>query len=199
MKWKNKSQHDSDSEDDSDCECENECVRVNSTDIYFYGDVNNENILDLISDLKTLERKLLKKAVDLPGYNPVITLHIKSDGGDVYAGMSAMDHLEKMRIHVHTVAEGCCASAATFLLLGGHKRFVAKRCQLLIHQLSSGFWGKYEEIKDEVKTCEQLMKMIKQIYIEKTNIPPKKLKAMMKRDIYLSSQECVEYGIAACL
>jgi ATP-dependent protease ClpP protease subunit len=69
----------------------------------------------------------------------------------------------------------------------------------LIHQLSSGFWGKYEEIKDEVKTCEQLMKMIRQIYTEKTNIPPKKLKAMMKRDIYLSSQECVEYGIAACL
>lgn len=199
MKWKNKSHHDSDSEYDSDSEHENEYVRVNSTDIYFYGDVNNENILELISDLKTLERKLLKKAVDLPGYTPVITLHIKSDGGDVYAGMSAMDHLETMKVQVYTIAEGCCASAATFLLLGGHKRYVSKRCQILIHQLSSGFWGKYEEIKDEVKTCEQLMKMIKQVYIEKTNIPTKKLNAMMKRDIYLSSDKCVEYGIAAYL
>lgn len=196
MKWKSKSHEDSDS-DDSDNE--NDSVRVDGTDIYFYGDVDNDNILELITQMRSMERKLLKRAIDLPGYTPTITLHIKSDGGDVYAGMSAMDHLEGMRINVRTIAEGCCASAATFLLLGGKERFVTKRCQVLIHQISSEFWGKYEELKDEIKTCDKLMNIIKKIYDEKTKIPSKKLKTMMKRDIYLTAEECVEYGIAACL
>ena len=71
---------------------------------------------------------------------------------------------------------------------------------ILIHQISTaGFWGKYEELKDEIKTCDKLMNIIKKIYNEKTKIPNKKLKNMMKRDIYLTAEECVEYGIAACL
>lgn len=196
MKWKCKTREESDSEDSDG---ENDSVRVNGTEIYFYGDVDNDNILELISQLKRMERKLLKRAIDLPGYDPIITLHIKSDGGDVYAGMSAMDNLEGMKVKVRTIAEGCCASAATFILLGGSQRFVSKRCQVLIHQMSSEFWGKYEELKDEMKTCDKLMNMIKKIYIEKTKIPNKKLKHMMKKDIYLTAEECVEYGIAACL
>lgn len=196
MNWKCKTHEESESEDS---DCENDSVRVNGTVIYFYGDVDNDNILELIVQLNNMERRLLKKAIDLPGYDPVITLHIKSDGGDVYAGMSAMDHIEGMRVKIRTIANGCCASAATFLLLGGKERFVTKRSQVLIHQISSGFWGKYEELKDEIKTCDKLMNIIKKIYNEKTKIPNKKLKSMMKRDIYLTAEECVEYGIAACL
>ena len=192
MRWVSK--HDeSDSEDE--CEETTEGVRVAGTDIFYYGDITTEAVLELNTKLKKLERSLLKKAVDLPGYQPQVTIHINSGGGDIFAGLSAMDHVASCRVKVVTVADGLCASAATFLLMGGHRRMIHSSAYVLIHQLSSGFWGKYEEMKDELKSCEKFMSVIREVYERKANIPQKKLDNMMKRDIYLTSKECLKYEI----
>ena len=192
MRWASK--HDeSDSEDE--CEETTESVRVAGTDIFYYGDITTDAVLELNTKLKKLERTLLKKAIDLPGYQPQVTIHINSGGGDIFAGLSAMDHVAASRVKVVTVADGLCASAATFLLMGGHRRMIHPSAYVLIHQLSSGFWGKYEEMKDELKSCEKFMTVIREVYERKANIPQKKLDNMMKRDIYLTSKECLKYEI----
>jgi len=49
-----------------------------------------------------------------------------------------------------TVADGFCASAATFVLMGSKHRRIMPHAHLLIHQLSTGAMGKYEELKDEI-------------------------------------------------
>ena len=62
---------------------------------------------------------------------------------------------------IETIAEGTCCSAATFMLLGGKKRMIGKHAHILIHQLSAGFMGKYKDLRDELKTCKKIMKMMK--------------------------------------
>lgn len=182
---------------DSDDEEEDEnVVKTIGNEIYFYSEVTRPKVFELIQQVKTLESKLLKQAVDLPGYTPEITIYIQSEGGDVYAGFSGMNHLKQSRVKIYTVADGCCASAATFLLLGGAYRYVNPHTQVLIHQIStSGFWGKFEELKDEMEMCDKLMKTLKQLYKENTSIPDKTLKLLMKRDVYLSPEECLEFQI----
>ena len=66
---------------------------------------------------------------------------------------------------------------------------------MLIHQLSSGLWGKYEEIKDDMENCDKLMKMIKDIYAEYTKIPKKKLNEILKHDLWFDADQCLEYGL----
>ena len=88
-----------------------------------------------------------------------------------------------------------CASAATFIFLGGDKRIVEPNAYLLIHQLGSDFWGKYEDMKDEMKQCDRLMKRMKKIYLRETSLPESKLNKLMKRDLYLSHRQCVKYNI----
>ena len=183
-------------ENDSSDDEEEDIVKTVGSDIYFYADVSKKTIFQLIECLNKLETELLKKAVDLPGYTPQVRIFIHSDGGDVYAGFSGMDHLLNSKVKIITIADGCCASAATFLLLGGKERFMKKHSYLLIHQITSGgFWGKFHELKDELETCTKLMNALKKIYTERTNIPEKKFKSLMKRDVYLSSEECREYQI----
>ena len=183
----------SDSDSDSDDDDE---VNVIGTDIYFYANVTSETIFNLIKKVRKLEDALLKKAIDLPGYKPRITIYIRSVGGDLYAGLSALDHLLNSKIRITTVADGICASAATLILFGGSKRKMRKHAHVLIHQLSlDGVWGKVGDLKDEVTHCEQLMTMLKNIYNEYAEIPEKKLNAIMKRDVYLSSDECLKYKI----
>jgi len=170
-------------------------VRVSGCDIYYYGDVDRKNVLEFVEKFKALEIDLLKKAIDLPGYAPTINVRICSDGGDVHAGMNAMDVLKGSRVRVHTYVEGVCCSAATFILLGGSRRYMGKHAYLLIHQLSSGFMGKYNELRDELKTCKKIMKTVKKLYKTETDIPKDVLNDMMSRDIYINTEECIKYGV----
>jgi ATP-dependent Clp endopeptidase proteolytic subunit ClpP len=182
-------------EEETETEEESEVVRIIDTDVFFYGDVDTANVMELNTKLMKLTKTLRKKAVSLTGYEPRITLHIRSDGGDVFAGLSAMDHISASTVPIDTIADGMCASAATFILMGGSKRYIRPSGYLLIHQMYSEAWGKYEEMKDEMKNCEKMMKIIKNIYETRTSIPTKKLNAMMKRDIYLTATECLKYEI----
>lgn len=194
MNWKRNSGDDA---EDSDTDDEN-IIKTIGTNIYFHAEVNRKNVFKLIENIKILEIDLLKKAVDLTDYAPEIQLFIHSEGGDVYSGFSAMDHIQNARVNITTIADGCCASAGTFILLAGKKRLMNQHSYILIHQISSGgFWGKFEELKDEIQTCTKIMDMVKTVYTEKTEIPEKKLKTLMKRDVYLSSEECLQYQIVS--
>ncbi len=185
-----------DTDDESDEEEDRNVVKTVGSEIFFYSEVTSEKVFELIEQVKNLESSLLKQAVDLPGYAPEITIYIQSGGGDVYAGFSGMDHLKQSRVKIYTVADGCCASAASFLLLGGTYRYVNPHTQVLVHQISSsGFWGKFEELKDEMAMCEKLMELVKRIYKRETDIPDKMFKTLMKRDVYLSPEECLEFRI----
>jgi ATP-dependent protease ClpP protease subunit len=197
MNYKHKRNGKTVSDNDSDSETEDDnIVKTVGNEIYFYSDVTSKNVFELVRQVKKLETKLLKQAINLTNYEPEITIYIKSDGGDVYAGFSGMDHLRQSKVKIYTVADGCCASAATFLLLGGEYRYINPHTHVLIHQITSGcFWGKFEELKDEMAVCQQLMEMIKKIYKSDTKIPDKIFKTLMKRDVYLSPEECQNFGI----
>ena len=180
---------------DDDTETDDE-VLVIGTNVYFYCEVTDTTITKLISSMKKLEINLRKKAIELEGYHPKIKLYIRSPGGDVYAGFSGMDHIDSMKIPVITIADGLCASAATFLLLAGKKKYITPSSHILIHQITTGgFWGKYEDLKDDLKHCNKLMKQLKLLYTTKCEIPEKKLNQLMKRDIYLSAEDCLKFKV----
>ena len=192
MTWiRNDGDDSSDSDSDSNTE-----INVIGSSVYFYSDVSDSTITKLITELKKLEISLMKKALELDGYKPKIKLYIRSCGGEVYAGFSAMDHISALRVPVVTIADGFCASAATFLLLAGKRRYATPNSRILIHQISTGgFWGKYDDLKDDLKHCNSLMDQLKTLYSTKCEIPEKKLSKLMKRDIYLSAEECLEYKV----
>ena len=66
---------------------------------------------------------------------------------------------------------------------------------MLIHQLSSGCWGKMSEIEDEYKNLTELMEKIKELYKEHANIPKKELTELLKHDLWLNSEKCIKYGL----
>jgi ATP-dependent protease ClpP protease subunit len=171
-----------------------EFVNVEGNDVFFYCEVSTESIAELFTVMKKVERELFTTFFG-QDVTPVIRIHIHSEGGDLHAGLGAMDFLRSLKCRVVTIAEGMCASAATFIFLGGDSRLVLPNSYLLIHQLGSEFWGKYENMKDEMLQCDRLMKRMKKIYLRETSLPEAKLNKLMKRDLYLSYRQCVKYGI----
>ncbi len=80
-----------------------------------------------------------------------IELTINSTGGSVYDAFFAIDAIKNLKIDVHTIASGYCASAATLLSLSGKKRFITKNTNMLIHEIRSGFWGKKQVLMMNMK------------------------------------------------
>lgn len=184
-------------EDETKEQEENDCIKVIGNELLFYGDVDRENTLEFVEKFKKLEIELLKKMAELVGYEPMIRVHIMSEGGDVYAGLNMMNVLERSRVKVVTIAQGACCSAATFVLLGGSERRMGRNAYLLIHQISTEMWGSFNDLKHELKSTDKLMKMLKDMYLSKTKIPEAKFKSLMKKDIYLPPDKCIKYGIVS--
>ena len=138
---------------------------------------------------------LRNKLCQQKGVKSEIFVYIHSEGGDVYAGLSAMDHIRNCDVPVVTIVDGLVASAATFMAIAGKRRLMHKHSQVLIHQLSTGFWGRFQDLLDEVQTCKKLMKVLQKMYNKHATIPEKVLNKLMKKEVYLSSKQCLKYNI----
>jgi len=165
--------------------------------IYFYSEIERDRILELNKEICLQNDQIVHEAItNKKDYKQdKIFLHINSYGGSVFSGFAAVDEILKSDVPVHTVIDGCAASAATLLSVVGKKRFMNKHSQILIHQLSSGMWGTYANFQDEMENLNLMMEMIKEIYLEHTKIPKDELEKILKHDLWLSPKKCLEWGI----
>lgn len=163
--------------------------------IFFYRDIDQKSMHDLVEKIHEVEAECISTASEWDIEIPAIHLHINSFGGEVYAALAALDHIRACRAPVYTYINGAAASAATMLSIAGTKRYMYPNAYMLIHQLSSGFWGKYEEIKDEIVNLDGLMEHTRNIYRRYTQVPEKDLKSILKRDIWLSAEHCLKWGL----
>ena len=178
-----------------DDEEENVYVQRFKNSIYFYSEVGRKSVLALIKCIKEATFEIQKQCLETGGEGRIY-IHICSDGGCVFEGLAAMDTISSNPVDITTIIEGAVCSAATFIALGGNKVAIRPSAHVLIHQISSSFWGKYEEFVDEKHNMDRLMDKLKNIYISKTNIPKKVLTDMFTRDIYIDSTDCMKWGIA---
>jgi len=163
---------------------ENNEVVVEGDTIFFFCDVDDDTVRELCTALKKLSMKY-----------DTIKIAIQSSGGDLYAALAAMDFIRTLNRRVETTVYGFCASAATFIFLGGTVRRMGRNAWILIHQMSTECGGTYQDLRADMKTNKKLMKQFKVIYNEYTTIPPEKLDELMKSDINLSASKCLKYKI----
>lgn len=172
--------------------------------ILFYEDIDEISALQanrlLLSIDKKLYGKYLKKQKKVAKYNgkipvPVINLRIHSQGGDVFAALSIIDVINQLNCEVHTYVDGCAASGAAMIALHGKKRFIGKNSFMLLHQLRGSQSGKFEDMQDEIKNSEKIMKLIRQMVKEKSKIEVKEIDEILKHEWWLTSDECLNYGL----
>ena len=174
---------------------DNNQVTFKDNRLYFYSEVTRSKNLTLNKSIVELANYYAAIGTNLSTEPANLYLHINSYGGSVFAGLSSVDYIINSKVPVTTIIDGCAASAATLMSVVGHRRLMHRHSYMLIHQLSSGMWGKYEELKDDMENNENLMKVIKDIYIKHTNIPKKELDKILKHDLWWDAKTCLKYGL----
>ena len=170
-------------------------ISVQDNKIYFYSGVNRNACVELNKKIGEMESKSLTLSQTLGILPPPIKIHINSGGGSIVSGIASMDTMLRCKVPVETYVDGFSASSATFLTIVGKKRFMSRNSYMLIHQLSSNFWGTYSGFDDEKKNLDLMMKTIKDVYKQYTKLPMKQLDEMLKHDLMWNAETCLKYGM----
>jgi len=163
--------------------------------IFFYTEVTKKSVYELNKKLKKISDNLINISNTLGIPPPSIKIHINSPGGSLLDCFAAVDAIRKCKVPVHTIIEGSAASAATLMSVVAKERSINKHAFMLIHQLSGGMWGKFEEMKDEFQNSKIFMDTLIRIYSENTKIPKVILKEILKKDLYWDAKTCLKYGL----
>lgn len=169
-------------------------VRSANNNIYFYGAVSESSTLQLKNKLEELDLHLQTIAIHYKIDAPPIHLHIQSYGGSLLHTFYIMDVIKMLKTPVYTYIDGFAASAATLMSVCGKRRFMTESSMMLVHQLSSGASGKFEEIKNEYSNLVEFMEIIKKTYLNYGNISSQELDDLLKQDLWLNSKKSLEYG-----
>lgn len=184
-------------------------IRRLENSIYFsdritYQTVHELNFLlhqvesEILDDVKTAEadtKKSKSKMVDVVIEPKPIILHITTHGGLVHAAFSVVDTIRSLRVPVNTVVSGYVASAGTLISLAGKRRFITPNSFMMIHEIRSGFWGRYSDVRVEHENMTKLMDHITRYYMEKTKLTRERLADMLRTDTDLNATECLELGL----
>jgi len=175
---------------------EEDNIKGKNNHIYFDDDINKQTCRKLIGKIDELNIKLGKLECEYEMEQPFkIYLHINSFGGSVFSAFNVIDAMRRSKYPIVTIIEGASASAATLISVCGHERWITQHGYMLIHQLSSGCWGKFTEIQDEYDNLKEITKHIYSIYDDKTNMTKKQLVKLLKHDRWWNAETCLEKGL----
>jgi len=170
-------------------------VTIVDNNIYFFTDVSPKSIKELLVHIKELTKKNQILAITLGIDPPPINIYINSEGGCLYSALSIIDIISLNKVKINTIISGVCMSAATLILLSGHTRSMMPNSYMLIHNISSGFWGKMHEFEDEMKNLSELTKKLKEIYKKNSIITKTQLDKILKTDVLIPAKDCLKYGL----
>lgn len=92
----------------------------------------------------------------------IIPIEIDSYGGEVYSLLKMIDVIKASSIPVATICIGKAMSCGAILLTFGAEghRYMAPSSTVMIHDVSSGSWGKVEDIKTDAKEVDRLNQFV---------------------------------------
>jgi ATP-dependent Clp protease, protease subunit len=131
----------------------------------------------------------------------VIPVIIDSYGGEVYSLMSMIAAIRAAELPVATIVEGKAMSCGAVLLSFGEDgmRFADPDATVMIHDVSSGAWGKVEELKADVaetdRLDEKIFTMMARNCGKKDDYFKKKVFNKKHADWFLDAQEAKKHGL----
>ncbi|GGF33387.1 putative ATP-dependent Clp protease proteolytic subunit-like protein [Marmoricola endophyticus] len=127
-----------------------------------------------------------------------IDLYLNSPGGSVTAMFAIYDAMQYVAAPVATICVGQAASSAAILLAGGERgrRMVLPRSRVVLHQPSGGGQGTLPDLALQAAEIVRLRSEMEDVLAAHTGQSVDKLRADTARDLVLTAQGAVDYGLA---
>lgn len=133
---------------------------------------------------------------------PVIPVIIDSYGGQVYSLMSMIGNIKSSKTPVATIVEGKAMSCGAILFSFGSQgyRFIDPDATIMIHDVSSGAFGKIEDVKADSKETERLNQKVYKMMAANCGKEPNYFLDIIHEkshaDWYLDADDALQHGLA---
>tara|TARA_B110000008_G_C16968642_1_gene563051 strand:- start:1982 stop:2692 length:711 start_codon:yes stop_codon:yes gene_type:complete len=163
-------------------------------EIYLTGGLTENTCLELTQLLIGYKKNILK---DENNSFDKLNLYIQSPGGSLLPTLALIDEIQNYELPVETYIRGYAASAATLLSVVGKKRYMYKNSIMMIHgvKLSGVELNSLLDVRDVNENVNLFMDIIKNIYLENSNMTEEQLEKYFIRDKWMSAKEALNYGL----
>jgi len=159
-------------------------LKVEPRVISIFGEITDESMAKNLAELKELNDRSDKE----------IEVDITSPGGNVYAGLTFIDAMQRSHAPIKTVCEGYCMSmGAVILAAGTHgRRFATPLSTILLHQVSSQAQGSLAELQNSIAETKRLQDLIDSVLTRSSGLDEKALTVLMNHDNFMSADKAKE-------
>ena len=125
-----------------------------------------------------------------------VELHIDSQGGDVFAGLSIYNMLQRRDVKVFV--DGIAGSISSVIALVGEERpQISETGTFAIHNaLINQTQGNHHELRQVASSLEKFSDIVASVYEKKTNLKLEEIKELMNAESIFTANEAVELGFA---
>lgn len=158
--------------------------------------VVNKKILEINIDDEEYTKNV-KNMLDIDFEVPHINIMLSTYGGSVYDGLSLYDVIKHSKTPVDVTCMGKIMSMGIIIMLASSNRRAYKNTTFMIHQVSSGCFGRLEDMEEDIEETKRVNNLIFDIIAKNTKITKNKLNEIkkLKKDWYITAEEALELGL----
>ncbi|STX04922.1 ClpP family protease [Kocuria rosea] len=136
--------------------------------------------------------------LDSYGSDQPIGFYINSPGGSTTAMLAVYDAMQHVGAPVETTCVGQAASAAAVLLAAGapERRSVLPHARVVLHQPAAQGQGTIPDLILEAEEIARTREQLEQVLARHTGRTPEQIREDTDRDLVLTAEEAVAYGVA---
>lgn len=173
---------------------ENYIINGREADIFLYGEIaNNAGADDVVLSVDVVtELMRLSQSCDR------IDVHINSEGGEVYAGISIFNALRACSKEVVVYTDGISASIAGIIAMCGRPHYMSKYARLMIHSVSAGVYGNKKDLEGTIDEILALENTLADIISSRMGLSAEEVKAAYfdGTDHWFTAEQAVAAGLA---
>lgn len=125
-----------------------------------------------------------------------IILYLFSFGGDIDICNSIIDTISISETPVYGVNMGRALSAAAYIFIACHKRFILPQAYFLFHEGSATISGSAEEIKKQTENYNEKIRALSEKMRKYTKYSDEEIERDIKNEWFVRANEAIEKGVA---
>ncbi len=126
---------------------------------------------------------------------PEIDLHIASEGGEVWDGLTIYAALRNHPAHINGYIDSLAASAASFIAMACDNVKMERTARLMMHEASGGVMGIAKDMREVADILDDMSDNIASIYAEKAGGEPKMWRKKMTATTWFNAEQAKEAGL----
>ena len=132
--------------------------------------------------------------IPVQGRKP-IRIYFFSPGGDLDINYALIDTIKLSKTPIIGINIGQCASAAAYIFLSCHERYMLPHAYFILHQGSGTLSGTFEQICAQMEDYQQQVEELATFVLEHTNYSEEAVAEKIVGEWYIRKDEAMENGV----